>query len=71
MPEPEKKNDLIESAKTEISAMAEGGIEHPSTKPVIIGAAIGAVVGAVFLDGSWFLGLFVGAAIALYQRIRK
>lgn len=68
---PEERNELIEAAKAEISAMSKEGSSHPSTKPVIIGAVIGAVVGYLLLDGAWFLGLFVGAAIALYQRIKK
>ena len=74
MQEPENRNDpkeLIEAAKTEITAMGKQGIDHPSSKPVLVGAAIGAVVGYFLLGGSWFVGLLVGAAIALYQRIKK
>ncbi|HSG33791.1 MAG TPA: hypothetical protein VLA37_04590 [Sphingomonadaceae bacterium] len=74
MQEPDNRNggnELIEAAKSEISAMGKQGMDHPSTKPVLIGAAIGAAVGYFLLGGSWFLGLFVGAAIALYQRIKK
>ncbi len=68
---PEDEQDLLEDAKSEISEMAKAGPDHPSTKPVLIGAAIGVVVGIVAFDGAWFLGLLVGAAIALYMRIKK
>ncbi len=69
--QPEDEQDLLEDAKSEISEMAKAGPNHPSTKPVLIGAAIGVVVGIVAFDGAWFLGLVVGAAIALYMRIKK
>ncbi|MDJ0641345.1 MAG: hypothetical protein QNJ15_00875 [Erythrobacter sp.] len=68
---PEDEQDLLEDAKSEISEMAKDGASHPSTKPVLIGAAIGVVVGVVAFNGAWFLGLLVGAAIALYMRIKK
>lgn len=68
---PDEEKDWVEDAKTEISEMAKDGPDHPSTKPVVIGAAIGALVGVIAFDGAWFLGLIVGAAIALYMRIKK
>ncbi|QUL38805.1 hypothetical protein [Erythrobacter sp. JK5] len=68
---PEDGQDLLEDAKTEISAMAKDGTGHPSTKPILIGAAIGFAVGMIVLDGAWFLGLIAGAAVALYLRIKK
>lgn len=71
MPEPEPKNELIEAAKTEISEMAKEGFSHPSSKPVLIGAGIGAVVGFALLHGGWLLGMLIGAAVALYLRIKK
>lgn len=67
----EDDQDILQDAKSEISDMAKDGPKHPSTKPVLIGAAIGVVVGVVAFDGAWFLGLLVGAAIALYMRIKK
>ena len=69
--DPRKDENLVEAAKTEISQMAKQGLDHPSSKPVIIGALIGAAVGWAVLDGAWFLGLLVGALIALYQRLKK
>lgn len=71
MTEPGERNDLVEAAKTEVSGMAKQGLAHPSSKPVIIGAVLGALAGALLLDDAWFLGLIVGALIALYQRIKK
>ena len=71
MPEPEDKHEeLIEAARTEISEMAKEGLDHPSTKPVLIGAGIGTLAGILVLHGAWFLGLFAGAAVALYMRIK-
>jgi hypothetical protein len=71
MNEPNRPQDWIEDLKTEVSGMAKEGINHPSTKPVLTGAAIGVVAGAVLPVISWPVGLLAGAGFALYQRIRK
>lgn len=63
--------DWVEDAKAEISGMAKDGLHHPSTKPVLAGAAIGAVAGAVLPVVSLPLGLIAGAGFAFYQRIKK
>ena len=64
-------NDLMDKAKTEISGMAKQGLDHPSTKPVLTGAAIGAVAGLVLPVISIPMGLIAGAGIAFWQRIRR
>ena len=64
-------NDMVEKAKAEISGMAKQGMNHPSTKPVLTGAAIGAVAGFVLPVVSIPLGLVAGAGIAFWQRIRR
>jgi hypothetical protein len=69
--EPRQTPEWVEDAKAEISGMAKQGINHPSTKPVLAGAAIGAVAGIVLPILSWPVGLAVGAGFALYQRIKK
>ncbi len=63
--------DWVSDAKTEISGMAKEGMHHPSTKPVLTGAAIGAVAGALLPVVSLPLGLIAGAGFAFYQRIKK
>lgn len=68
---PRGGNDWVEDAKTEISGMAKGGLDHPSTKPVLTGAAIGAVAGALLPVISLPLGALVGAGFAFYNRIKK
>ena len=57
--------------KAEVTGMAKEGVNHPSTAPVLTGAAIGAVAGAILPVISWPLGLIAGAGFALYQRIKK
>jgi hypothetical protein len=68
--EPRQTPEWVEDAKAEISAMAKGGINHPSTKPVLIGTGIGALAGALIIGGP-ILGGLVGAGFMLYQRIKK
>lgn len=63
--------DWIEDAKAEISGMAKEGLGHPSTKPVLAGAAIGALAGALLPVVSLPLGLIAGAGFAFYNRIKK
>jgi len=64
-------NDLVEKAKAEISGMAKGGLAHPSTRPVLTGAAIGAVAGVLLPVVSLPVGLVAGAGIAFWNRIRR
>ena len=67
----DQDQDWVEDAKAEISGMAKEGMRHPSTKPVLAGAAIGAVAGAVLPLVTLPLGLAAGAGFAFYQRIKK
>lgn len=68
---PEGGNDWVEDAKSEISGMAKSGLDHPSTKPVLAGAAIGAVAGVLLPVISLPVGALVGAGFAFYNRIKK
>jgi hypothetical protein len=61
--------DFVDDAKTEISGMAKQGMRHPSTKPVLVAAAAGAVVGAL-TPLSVVAGVFIGAGIMFYKRVR-
>ena len=69
--DPRQTPDWVEDVKTEVVGMAKEGINHPSTGPVLTGAALGAVAGAVLPVISWPLGLLAGAGFMLYQRIKK
>ena len=69
--DPRQGPDWVEDVKTQVSGMAKEGMQHPSTKPVLTGAAIGAVAGLVLPVVSWPVGLLAGAGFALYQRIKK
>lgn len=69
--DPRKSPDWVEDVKSEVTGMAKEGLNHPSTAPVLTGAAVGAVAGALLPVVSWPLGLLAGAGFALYQRIKK
>jgi hypothetical protein len=69
--EPRQTPDWVEDVKTELSGMAKEGINHPSTPPVLTGAAIGAAAGWLLPFVSIPVGLLAGAGFALYQRIKK
>jgi hypothetical protein len=62
---------LVELSIEEVKAMGKQGLAHPSTRPVLTGGAVGAVIGAVLPVVSWPVGLFAGAAIALYSRLKR
>jgi hypothetical protein len=66
-----KGPDWVEDVKTEVTGMAREGINHPSTGPVLTGAAVGAVAGALLPFVSWPVGIAAGIGFALYQRIKK
>ena len=71
MNEPNGSQDWVEDVKAEVTGMAKGGVNHPSTAPVLTGAAIGAVAGWLLPFVSLPVGLAVGDGIALYQRVKK
>lgn len=68
--EPRRGDDLISDATAEIKGMAKEGAAHPSTKPVLIGAGVGAVAGALLPVVTWPVGLLAGAGFMLYKRLR-
>jgi hypothetical protein len=63
-------NDFVDDAKTEISGMAKDGMRHPSTKPVLTGAAVGAVAGLLLPVLTIPAGLAIGLGVAFYKRVR-
>lgn len=74
--DPQKnQNDPIDSrilvdAVEEAKAMGREGMQHPSTKPVLTGAAIGAVAGWVLPVVGPIIGGVAGAGFMLYKRVR-
>lgn len=66
----QRNDDFIEEAKEELTGMAKEGMHHPSTKPVLTGAALGAVAGLVLPIVSWPIGLAAGAGYMFYKRLR-
>ena len=70
MSDPHEESDLIEDLREEIVEMAKEGMHHPSTKPVLVGAAIGAVAGGILPVVTWPVGLVAGAGFMLYKRVR-
>jgi hypothetical protein len=69
--EPRQTPDWVEDVKNELSGMAKEGVNHPSTPPVLTGAAVGAAAGWLLPFVSIPVGLLAGAGFMLYQRIKK
>jgi len=67
----DEKPNYLGRATDEVKAMGKDGLAHPSTKPVLAGAAIGAVAGLLLPVLSIPIGLIGGAGIALWQRIKR
>ena len=68
--EPYGDHDLLPDAKREVKAMMKDGLDHPSTKPVLTGAAIGAVAGWILPVVGPIIGGVAGAGVMLYKRLR-
>jgi hypothetical protein len=63
-------NRILVDAVEEVKAMAKEGAAHPSTKPVVIGGAVGALAAGLLPVVTWPIGLLAGAGFMLYKRIR-
>ena len=70
MPNEPIDNKILTDAVDEIKAMGKEGLNHPSSKPVIAGAAVGAVAAGLLPVVTWPIGLIAGAGFMLYKRIR-
>ena len=72
MPDPEKPidNTILVDAVEEVKGMAKEGAAHPSTKPVLVGAGVGAVAGWILPVVGPIIGGIAGAGFMLYKRIR-
>lgn len=72
MADPEKPIDsrILVDALDELKGIGREGMRHPSTKPVIVGGAVGALAGALLPFVPMGLGLLAGAGFMLYKRIR-
>ena len=72
MTEPNDQNpNFFGRATDEIKDIGREGMSHPSTKPVLGGAALGAVAGLLLPVLSIPIGLIGGAGIALWLRIKR
>jgi hypothetical protein len=63
-------NRILVDAVDEVKAMGKEGLAHPSSKPVLAGAALGVIAAGLLPIVSWPLGLVAGAGFMLYKRIR-
>ena len=65
-----QESNVFDDVKDKVIGIAKGGVKHPGTKPVLTGAAVGAVAGAVLPVVTWG-GLLAGVGIAIYSRVKK
>ncbi|WP_338244718.1 hypothetical protein [Aurantiacibacter hainanensis] len=72
MTDPEKPidNRILADAVDEVKAMGRDGLAHPSSKPVLAGAAVGALAAGLLPVVTWPIGLVAGAGFMIYKRIR-
>ena len=70
MTDPDKP-DYLGRATDEIKGIAKEGFSHPGTKPLMTGAVVGAVAGALLPIVSLPLGLIAGAGFMLWRRIKR
>jgi hypothetical protein len=70
MPNKPIDDKLLSDAVSEIKAMGKEGAQHPSTKPVLVGAGVGAVAGWILPVVGPIIGGIAGAGFMLYKRLR-
>jgi hypothetical protein len=61
---------ILADVVDELKEMGKEGMAHPSSKPVLTGAAVGALAGGLLPVVTWPIGLIAGAGFMIYKRIR-
>ena len=67
---PKGNGDFLNDARQELAAMLQDGLNHPSTKPVLLWGAAGAAAAVVLPFVTLPLGLVAGAGYQFYKRVR-
>ncbi|MDE8653641.1 hypothetical protein [Novosphingobium album (ex Liu et al. 2023)] len=67
---PRGTGDFLHDARRELAGMLEEGLDHPSTKPVLLWGAMGAAAAVVLPFVTIPLGLAAGAGYKFYKRVR-
>jgi hypothetical protein len=67
---PNQNGDFVTDARQELAGMLSDGMAHPSTKPVLLWGAAGAVAAAFLPFVSIPMGLAAGAGYKFYKRVR-
>lgn len=75
MTDPHRNDDnidryVLKDAVEEAKAIGRDGMQHPSTRPVLTGAVVGAVAAGILPVVTWPIGLVAGAGFMLYKRVR-
>ena len=70
MNDPRETGSFVRDARQELAGMLHDGLAHPSTKPVLVWGAAGAVAGALLPFVTLGLGLAAGAGYKFYKRVR-
>ena len=70
-PDHDPEETMADRAAAEIKGMAKQGMAHPGTKPMLTGMAIGAVAAVILPVLTIPVGVVGGAAIALWQRVKR
>lgn len=70
MTDPNSTGDFVTDARMELAGMLQDGLDHPSTKPVLVWGAVGALAAAVLPLVPVGLGLAAGAGYKFYKRVR-
>ncbi len=63
-------DNLLGDITDEVKDMAKEGMRHPSTKPVLTGAAVGAAAGFFLPILTMPVGIAAGIGYMLYKRVR-
>ena len=68
--DPKGNGDFLNDARQELAGMLQDGLNHPSTKPVLLWGAAGAAAAIVLPFVTIPLGLAAGAGYQFYKRVR-
>lgn len=67
---PDHGDNFVYDARQELAGMLSKGMEHPSTKPVLVWGGLGALAFGILPFVGMPLGFAAGAGYKFYKRVR-